>query len=232
MRSWRTILRCAHCWIPSVAVAACIVVATLALTGCAAGAFNSERPPSQVYVISVAPTALPAAATLGADLTVARPLARPGLDTERIAVRFADRRLDYYAASRWGAEAATVVQDLLIESLRASGGLRTVHGHVSAFSSQYVLEADLRDFQAEYASEGELPTVRVTLVCTVGRVRDRAVLATFTASAGARAEDNTQRAVVAAFESAYREVGARVVAETLAALASSPALAPSATTGN
>lgn len=209
----------------------CVVVA-LATAGCASGAFNSERPVSQLYQISAAEPGTPAAQVLPVDLAVARPLPRPGLDTERIAVRYADRRFDYYAAARWGAEAADVVQDLLIDSMRASGGLRTVHGHLSSFSSQYVLETELRDFQAEYAREGDLPTVRVTLVCTVGRVRDRAALATFTSSAAVRADDNSQRAVVAAFENAYREVGAKVVTETLAALASAPAPQPAAASGS
>lgn len=209
-----------------------VVGIALAAAGCASGAFNSERPASQLYALSAAAPESPAATVLPTDLAVARPLPRPGLDTERIAVRYADRRLDYYAAARWGAEAADVVQDLLIDSLRASGGLRNVHGHLSAFASQYVLESELRDFQAEYAQEGDLPTVRVTLVCTVGRVRDRAPLATFTSSAAVRAEDNSQRAVVAAFESAYREVGARIVSETLAALAAVPPAAPAAGTAN
>jgi cholesterol transport system auxiliary component len=199
-----------------------LLAATLATAGCASGAFNSERPVSQLYTISAAAPEALAAAVLPIDLAVARPLPRPGLDTERIAVRYADRRFDYYSVARWGAEAADVVQDLLIDSLRASGGLRTVHGHLSAFASQYVLETELRDFQAEYAQEGDAPTVRVTLVCTVGRVRDRAALATFTSSAAVRADDNSQRAVVAAFEKAYREVGARVVSETLATLAAVP----------
>ena len=203
----------------------------LATAGCASGAFNSERPASQLYTISAAAPETPAATVLQVDLAVARPLPRPGLDTERIAVRYADRRFDYYAVARWGAEAADVVQDLLIDSLRASGGLRTVHGHLSAFASHYVLESELRDFQAEYAQEGDLPTVRVTLVCTVGRVRDRAALATFTSSAAVRVDDNSQRAVVAAFESAYREVGARVVSETLATLATVPPT-PDASAGN
>jgi cholesterol transport system auxiliary component len=208
----------------------CVVVG-LATAGCASGAFNSERPASQLYQISAAEPGTPAVQILPVDLAVARPLPRPGLDTERIAVRYADRRFDYYAAARWGAEAADVVQDLLIDSLRASGGVRTVHGHLSSFSSQYVLETELRDFQAEY-SDGDLPTIRVTLVCTVGRVRDRAALSTFTSSALARADDNSQRAVVAAFESAYREVAAKVVSETRAALATAAAPQPAAASGS
>jgi cholesterol transport system auxiliary component len=204
----------------------------LAAAGCASGAFNSERPVSQLYAISAAPPEAPAASVLPIDLAVARPLPRPGLDTERIAVRYGDRRFDYYATARWGAEAADVVQDLLIDSLRASGALRTVHGHLSAFTSQYLLESELRDFQAEYAQEGAAPTVRVTLVCTVGRVRDRTALATFTSSAAVPAQDNSQRAVVAAFENAYREVGARVVSESLAALAAAPAPVPGGSAGD
>lgn len=212
--------------------AACLIIAMLAASGCAAGAFDSERPADQVYVINVARAESRAASALPVDLSVARPVARPGLDTERIAVRYEDRRLDYYVASRWGAEAGVVVQDLLVESLRASGGLRSVHGAISTFASEYVLEAELRDFQAEYAREGEIPTVRVTLVCTLGRLKDRKALVTFTASAGVRADDNNQRAVVAAFESAYREVGERVVAETLAALAAAPPTTPAAPAGS
>ncbi len=210
---------------------ACLGIAMLTASGCAAGAFDSERPADQVYVINVIPAESRAAAALPVDLAVARPLARPGLDTERIAVRYADRRLDYYLASRWGAEAGAVVQDLLIESLRASGGLRSVHGSVSTFASEYVLETELRDFQAEYAPEGEIPTVRVTLMCTLGRLKDRQALATFSASANVRAEDNNQRAVIAAFESAYRDVGQKVVAETLAVLAAVPPTVPAADTG-
>ncbi|HSC07193.1 MAG TPA: ABC-type transport auxiliary lipoprotein family protein [Steroidobacteraceae bacterium] len=204
------------------------IAIAIAAAGCASGAFNSERPASQLYTLSAAPPETSAATALPIDLAVARPLPRPGLDTERIAVRYADRRFDYYATARWGAEAADVVQDLLIDSLRASGGLRTVHGHLSAFASQYVLESELRDFQAEYAEEGASPTVRVTLVCTVGRVRDRTPLATFTSSATVRADDNSQRAVVAAFENAYRDVGARIVSDTLATLAAVPPAAPAA----
>ncbi len=200
----------------------CSSAAAVVATGCASGAFNSERPVSQVYTISAAAPESPAATALPIDLAVARPLPRAGLDTERIAVRYADRRFDYYAATRWSAEAADVVQELLIDSLRASGGLRTVHGHLSTFASQYVLETELRDFQAEYAREGDRPTVRVTLVCTVGRVRDRTALATFTASAAVPVQDNNQRGVVEAFESAHRKVSATVVNQTLAALAAVP----------
>lgn len=209
-----------------------IAGATLLAGGCVSGAFDSDRPPQQVFVIKPAPPESRSAAALAVDLTVARPVARPGLDTDRIAVRYPDHRLDYFLASRWGADAEVVVQDLLIESLRGSGGVRIVQGDLSTFAAEYVLETELRDFQAEYALEGRIPEVRVTLVCTLGRLKDRKALASFSASASAPADDNNLRAVVAAFERAYRDVGARVVAETLAALAAAPSDAPPAAVAN
>jgi len=207
-----------------------IVLSPLFTAGCVSGAFDSEIPQRGVYVISaLAPTA-PDSAPLAVDLIVARPSARPGLGTDRIAVLNTDRRLDYYAGSRWGGEADAVVQDLLVESLRNTGRLRTVQGDVAPFSADYVLQSELNDFQAEYAAGGGDPIVRVTLICTLGRVKDRRSLAGFTATATAPASNNTMTAVIAAFESAYRQAATIAVNETLAALtavATQPASADS-----
>ena len=87
-----------------------VVGIAIAAAGCASGAFNSERPASQLYTISAAPPGTPATTVLPVDLAVARPLPRPGLDTERIAVRYADRRVDYYAVARWGASSLLVAK--------------------------------------------------------------------------------------------------------------------------
>lgn len=209
-----------------------IVTSALLASGCISGAFDSEVPQRGVYVITALAATPPAAAPLAVDLIVARPSARPGLDTDRIAVLNADRRLDYYAGGRWGAEADVVVQDLLVESLRNTGRLRTVQGDTSAFSADYVLQSELNDFQAEYAAGSGDPVVRVTLECTLGRVKDRRSLSVFTATATAPAANNTLGAVVAAFESAYRQAATTAVNETLTALGTAMAPPASADSGN
>lgn len=215
----------ARAWLASVTIPAFAA-------GCVSGAFDSEIPQRGVYVIS-APAPTPSdSAPLAVDLNVARPIARPGLDTDRIAVLNADRRLDYYAGGRWGAEADLVVQDLLVESLRNTGRLRMVQGDLSAISAEYVLQTELNDFQAEYAAGGGDPIVRVTLVCTLGRVKDRRSLAVFTAAATAPASNNTLTAVVAAFESAYRQAATTAVNETLAALTAITAQPAAADSGS
>ena len=191
------------------------------------GAFDSEQPPQHVYVLSPLPAAPGEAAPLPVGVKVARPTARPGLDTDRIALLQPDRRLDYYAAARWGAEAQIVVQDLLVQSLRNTGRLTTVQGDLSPFVVDYVLQTDLKDFQAEYVGGGANPLVRVTLVCTVGRVKDRKPLAEFVAASTAPAGTNSLSAVVEAFESAYHQAATIAVNDTLQALAAaaSPAAA-------
>jgi ABC-type uncharacterized transport system auxiliary subunit len=111
------------------------------------------------------------------DLAVARPIADRG--STAASLLNAGRRLDYYAGGKWGANADVVVQDLLVESLRNAGRLRSVQGDASAFVADYLMQSELNDFQAEYAAGGGQPIVRVTLVCTLGRVQDRHPLAAF-----------------------------------------------------
>lgn len=185
--------------------------------GCASGAFESDQPYQQLYMLAGLP-AYPTDTALPVDLSVALPQVRPGLDTDRIAVLYPDRRLDYFAASRWGGPTDAVVQSLLIESLRNGAGLRSVQGDVSTFAPEYVLQTEVTDFQTEYAGEGAIPQVHVQFIVTVGRLADRRPLASFVADARVPAESNNLRAVVAAFEKASQQAATTVVDETRSAL--------------
>ena len=197
-----------------------LVAAVAALTGCASGAFDSDRPYEQLYLLS-GTDAGPATAglpVLPVDLAVAQPQVRPGLDTDRIAVLYPDRRLDYFAASRWGGTTDAVLRSLLIESLRNAGALRGVQGETSAFGAEYLLQTEVADFQAEYAAGGGPPSVHVQLIATLGRYADRRPLTSFVAEARVAAEANSLSAVVAAFEKASQEVSARVIEHLRATL--------------
>jgi ABC-type uncharacterized transport system auxiliary subunit len=187
------------------------------LAGCASGAFDSDLPYQQVYVIA-APAANAGGTPIQADLTVELPIVRPGLDTDRIAVLYADRRMDYFSASRWSGNLDLVVQSLLVQSLRNTSRLRTVQGDVSPFGSKYVLQTELTDFQAEYGAAGGMPEVHVAFVGTLGRIADSAPLATFSSTARVPAAGNTLGAIVAAFEQAYQEAARDAVTRTLTAI--------------
>lgn len=194
------------------------VLGALLAQGCASGAFESDQPYQQVYVLAGLPARSAPATILAVDLAVAQPQVRPGLDTDRIAVLYPDRRLDYFAASRWGGPADAVLQSLLVESLRNGAGLRSVQGDVSTFAPEYVLQTEVTDFQAEYAGEGDIPQAHVQLIVTLGRFADRRPLISFVADARVPAESNNLRAVVAAFEQASHQAAATVVDGTRSAL--------------
>src|ERR1700734_2623499 len=78
-----------------------------------AGFFLKGRAPrTSTYLLSVKADAPSGAVAIPADLTVLTPRVRTGLDNDRIAALYPDRRLDYFAAARWSGPLDEVVQDL------------------------------------------------------------------------------------------------------------------------
>jgi len=186
------------------------------LAGCGGGLFQSHQAAPQVYELRP-PAAGPLAPRIAATLVVARPAVRPGLDSDRIAVLLPDRRVDAFAGSRWSAPVPVLVQSLLIEGLRARGGFEAVVAERGAFNGRYLLQSEVREFAAVYASEGAAPLVRVQLHAELGRVADRRLLVTLDGRGEKAATGNRLRDVLAAFEAAYAEAADAIAAGTHAA---------------
>ncbi|HEU4485490.1 MAG TPA: hypothetical protein VFR96_08385, partial [Povalibacter sp.] len=83
---------------------------------------------------------------------------------------------------------------------------RSVATEQARVSSDYLLDVEVRDFQAEYAGAANVPVAHVTLVGRLVRIRDRKLLEVMTATATQPARENRLSAVAAAFEAAMREV--------------------------
>jgi cholesterol transport system auxiliary component len=190
------------------------------VSGCA-GLLHSDDPPVQQYVLRAAASpslaateqaqALDAARAAPANapsseapptLQVPRPQADPGLSTELITLVKSDHRMDHYAGSSWPAALPDVVETLAIDTLRASGHWAAVHDAPSPFTADYLLQINIRRFEADYTGGGDAPKVYVTLDCTIARRRGRELLSSFVAEGVADAEENKMSAVVAAFEKA------------------------------
>jgi len=195
-----------------------LVASTVALAGCS-GLFRSHESVPAVYELRAAAVAA-APERVAATLLVARPRARPGLDTDRIAVTLPDLRLDAYAGSRWSASLPLLVEALLIDSLRSSGGWQAVVPERSQFGGKYLLQTEIREFEADYAGGTAAPIIRVRLRGELGLVGERRLVASAEGSATAVAAADRQREVVAAFQAAYAVAAAQlVVAIDAAALA-------------
>jgi len=187
-----------------------------AVAGCG-GVFQTHESPPVVYTLHAATPAAASAAAVAATLVVARPTARPGLDSERIAVRLADRRLDAYAGATWSASPPRLVQALLIDAFRGAGGWRAVVTEQSAFPGRYLLQTEVADFAADYTEPGGAPLVRVELRGELGLSAERRLLATVAGRGEVRAAADRQREVVAAFDAAAAHAVAELVAAADAA---------------
>jgi cholesterol transport system auxiliary component len=195
-----------------------ILGAVLALNGCS-GVFESKLAAPQAYVLRLPPATPPAVAASAGSVLLQRPEAGPGLESDRIALLRSDQRFDFYAASRWAAPAPDLVESVMIDALRATGSFAAVFDDSAPFAPVYSLRCALRRFEADYTKGGGAPTVQVALDCTLGRRRDRELLASFTAAGSSVAAEDRLNAVVAAFEAAtataMKELGS-AVADALA----------------
>lgn len=201
------------------------VLAAICLAACTGSLFQSKVKPPTVYLLSAgtespAPgtpaaqspaTGIPAAA-IPVDLTVLKPRLRPGLESDRIAVLYPDRHLDYFADARWSGPLGEVLQDFAVQEFRSHANLRTVRGDASVFGSAYWLEIEVADFQAEYTSAATAPTVHVHLLARLGGSGDRRILGQYVAIAQHPAAENRLSAIVDAFAHAADAALAEIAA--------------------
>jgi len=163
----------------------------------------------------MAPTA---AVAYSAELAVSLPTATPGLDTARIAVLRAGNQLDYFYGARWGGTTPQVVQAFLVALLQSQQAYRSAVAENSRVDADYVLDVEVRDFQAEYRSEGAAPLAHVSLMATLINIKSRAAVAQLRASATITATDNRLGAVVTAFQAALQQATVNLSEQLTASL--------------
>jgi cholesterol transport system auxiliary component len=189
-----------------------VVLAAVLMCACSTSSlFDSETPVPSNYVLASLPAATNRTETAAsrADIAIGRPDVAPGLDTDRIAV-LKGRELDYFRGTRWGGSVSALVQALLVSSLQDQQLFRSVTAEQARVASDYMLDIEIRDFQAEYAAAGGAPTVRVALLGRLIRIRDRELVDTLSVSATGVAVDNRLNAVVATFETVSQQVASEL----------------------
>lgn len=182
--------------------------------------FESKIPLPDRYVLAAAPAAASSTQTAASatDLAIGRPDVAPGLDSDRIAV-LRGRQLEYFRGVQWGGSVTEVVQALLVGSFQDQHLFHSVTSEQARVSSSYMLDVEVRDFQAEYGEGGGSPEVRVTLIGRIIRVKDRQLVDTLVATASRPAKENRMNVVAAAFESAAHEVALDLARRTASAVA-------------
>ncbi|HEY5810698.1 MAG TPA: ABC-type transport auxiliary lipoprotein family protein [Povalibacter sp.] len=191
-----------------------IVALALAAAACGGSLFESDLPAPTYYVLKTPAAAAQATASPASsiDLAIGRPDVGPGLDTDRIAV-VRGNQLDFYRGALWGGTVLETVQTFLVGAFQDQQLFRSVAAEQSRITADYLLDIEVRDFQAEYGA-GAAPAAHVTLVCRLIRIRDRQLLDTITTTASRPASQESMSAVAAAFEAAMQQVSLDLASKT------------------
>jgi cholesterol transport system auxiliary component len=144
-------------------------------------------------------------------LSIQLPDASAALDTQRIAIMRPPASLDYYADAAWSDHLPALVQTALLEAFESSGCIAAVARDSDAARADYILVADLRDFEARYDQPDGAPTAVVHIGAKMVSALKRDIAARFDAAEEVPATQNSVDAAVAALDEALSRAVAKVV---------------------
>jgi ABC-type uncharacterized transport system auxiliary subunit len=164
----------------------------LTLPSCA---FLKTSAPDRIFAL----TPLPAAAKPGPHLviTVSEPTALQVLDTARIANRSSDLEFQYYTGAVWEDRVPTILQHVLIESLRNQLNADVTSDEITSTGTP--LTSELDDFQIEPGN-----VIHITLVVHFGT-------ATKSFESHQTAASDKMTDLVAAFDQATHDILTSIV---------------------
>lgn len=190
-----------------------VALAVLATAAC--GIIPEPQPAPQLFNLTPKSTFKEDLRRVTWQLGVELPTAPAGLSSARIAVTREPLTLEYYAAAQWVDDAPAMVQRLLIESFENSGRIVGVGRLAVALRSDYVLQPELREFQAEYPGEGAPPNIRVRINAKLIKMPERRIIASETFERVLPSPDNRLPQIITTFDDALGKVMKDLVVWTL-----------------
>ena len=193
--------------------------AALLLGGCQL--INAAEEPTDLYTITPKSTFEPDMPAVFWQLAVEEPNASAYRNTSRIAIAQSATSSDYYAKTGWTDRAPLMVQTRIIDSFENSHKIIAVARESIGLRANYVLQSDLRNFEAMYIY-GKPPIAHVRIVAKLVRMPDRQIIGVGSFERCVRARADKVPKVVEAFDQALGSVMKRLVAWTLKAAPSRP----------
>lgn len=144
-------------------------------------------------------------------LSIFSPTATSGLASDRIALLRPPASLDYYADSAWADPLPSLVQSAVLEAFEASGRIPAVSRDSDGAQSDYILNLDVRDFEARYDQGEGAPLGVVRLGVRLVEQRSRKIVGNSTVTKEVRASVNAVDAAVEALSAALSGVLAELV---------------------
>jgi cholesterol transport system auxiliary component len=190
------------------------LAAALLLGGCEL--IKAAEEPTDLYTITPKSTFDPDMPAVFWQLAVEVPVAAANLNTGRIAIAHSPTSSDYYSKTAWTDRAPMMVQTRIVDSFENSRKIVAVARESIGLRANYVLQPDLRNFEAMYFYGGA-PIAHVRIVAKLVRMPDRQIIGVGTFERCVRARADKVPKVVDAFDQALGSVMKRLVAWTLKA---------------
>ena len=196
-----------------------LAAAASLLSGCTLLAAAEEQ--TDLYQATPKSTFEPDMPTVLWQLAVDVPVASANLNTGRIAISQSPTSYDYYTKTAWTDRAPLMVQTRIVDSFENSHKIVAVARESIGLRANYVLQSDLRNFEAMYFYGGT-PIVHVRIVAKLVRMPDRQIIGVATFERCVRARADKVPKVVEAFDQALGSVMKRLVSWTLRAAPPKP----------
>ncbi|HZQ00656.1 MAG TPA: ABC-type transport auxiliary lipoprotein family protein [Reyranella sp.] len=185
----------------------------LALSGCEL--IKAAEEPTDLYTVTPKSTFdLANVPDVFWQLAVEVPAAAANLNTGRIAIALTPTSSDYYAKAAWTDRAPLMIQTRIVDSFENSHKIVAVARESIGLRANYVLQPDLRNFEAMYFYGGT-PIVHVRIVAKLVRMPDRQIIGVGSFERCVRARADKVPKVVEAFDQALGSVVKRLVPWTL-----------------
>lgn len=191
---------------------AALAVAVMLLSGCQL--IQAAEEPTDLYQVTPKSTFDPNLPSVRWQLAVEVPVAAANLNTGRIAIAQSPTSFDYYAKTAWTDRAPLMVQTRIVDSFENSRKIMAVARESIGLRANYVLQPDLRNFEAMYFYGGT-PIVHVRIVAKLVQMPDRQIIGEATFERCVRSRADKVPKVVEAFDQALGSVIKRLVAWTL-----------------
>jgi cholesterol transport system auxiliary component len=191
------------------------LAAALLLGGCEL--IKAAEEPTDLYTITPKSTFDDNMPSVFWQLAVEVPNASANINTSRIAIAQSPTSSDYYSKTAWTDRAPLMVQTRIVDSFENSRKIIAVARESIGLRANYVLQSDLRNFEAMYFYGKEQPIAHVRIVAKLVRMPDRQIVAVGSFERCVRARADKVPKVVEAFDQALGSVMKRLVAWTLAA---------------
>ena len=184
--------------------------AALALAGCS-DLIGPSSAPVQLYALKPSGGAPTAGPKVPWHLSVGMPTATDYLDRARVALIKPDTSVDYFADSQWTDHLPVLVQEALVEAFENSGRIDGVAAESDGFKADYVLQTDLRDFEARYDQADGIPTAVVRIEAKIAPTIGRSIASSLQSSHQVQATQNSVAAAVQAMDAALGQALAEIV---------------------